>query len=448
MIKFLPLFFVSIIIHGGTSCAIGCQNGGGGYSSGGSDATVIGPSDGGATIQGPGSQAKIIGPDGGTITANEIGGKIIVPPTQGGQIHSSVSPGYVSGGSNTRDYSSGPSIYPSSGGGSAPVGSNLSPNFGCGNACGGSGQFYPGSGNQGQVYPGGRGSGLEGQWQPDYREKQFDDGLYRGEKNYPGGTGNSWSGAGSSDAGSTIVGPKNSGATIVGPSNPGATIIGPSNPGATIIGPSNPGATIIGPSDGGATILGPNNIGSEPSASYYPNSGCSDGCGESGQTYLGSGGSGAKEQIYPGDQLTGQWQPDYREKLFNDGLYRGENSYPGNYGAQSGGPTDSATIIGPSDSGATIQGPGSHSNVVGPNGGQITSNEIGGKIIVPPRQGGLIKSSVSPGYVSGINDFGGSSSRHNLFDGRNSAVSPYAERGSKPSNSYLPPTSGCPSGCA
>ncbi|ERL92879.1 hypothetical protein D910_10185 [Dendroctonus ponderosae] len=78
-----------------------------------------------------------------------------------------------------------------------------------------------------------------------------------------------------------------------------------------------------------------------------------------------------------------------------------------------------STIIGPSDPGATIQGPGSQANIIGPDGGRISAYEVGGKIYVPPKQGGIIQASYSPGYVStGGSGYSGGSSGGNGAPGR------------------------------
>ncbi|KAJ8977771.1 hypothetical protein NQ317_001682 [Molorchus minor] len=115
---------------------------------------LVGPSTHGVVIQGPGAKAALVGPDGSHISAAVAGGTIVAPPKSGGGIVAAAAPGYVAAAVPLA------AAYPV-----APIG------------------IHAGIGLVGApaAYGIAPGSGHEGQWVPDYTDKLYDDGSYKGE---------------------------------------------------------------------------------------------------------------------------------------------------------------------------------------------------------------------------------------------------------------------------
>lgn len=120
---------------------------------------MVGPSKPGVVLEGPSTKAALIGPDGSHISAGFKGGVVVAPPQHTGAISASVAPGYVAHG-----YAhAAPAVYSAPAAYSIPVAVPV--------AHAGYKGYHP-------LAPG---SGLEGQWVPDYTEKLYDDGSYKGE---------------------------------------------------------------------------------------------------------------------------------------------------------------------------------------------------------------------------------------------------------------------------
>ncbi|RZC38367.1 uncharacterized protein BDFB_003785 [Asbolus verrucosus] len=102
---------------------------------------LVGPAAHGVVLQGPSSKTSLVGPDGSHISGFAAGGTVVAPAQHGGVVTAAVAPGYVA---------AAPAVV---GVHAGVVGAPLL----------------------------GAGSGLEGQYVPDYTEHLYDDGSYKGD---------------------------------------------------------------------------------------------------------------------------------------------------------------------------------------------------------------------------------------------------------------------------